>query len=362
MPIGWALEGVFEAVDGVDVPGSPLEGLVSYLQVVAIVITLYDHLITFDQEVKYIWSKPSGSIKLNTILYIAARYLGDIIAIIYPLLFMNLFIAPSAYATVPFPEILTLTDLSFFAQMRHGSEIHDCGRGGFGFDIPGQVLFYSGHMDINSITVIMQLRIKSLYHSGTVSNAISALWALEIICVGVVSSFTLGSLHAQPFGPSGAELCTVVRVPRLMALFWIPVLVFDAVLFYMSIRVGMYNRRQYGHWGGEQAFVGKLLSVLLQDNCIYFILGFFSYLITIIILLTLGPRYFLIPTIIGSAVNTNASCRFVLNLYGAYHHPGGAHSLDDDVWSMEGIRFARFSADRTTRPSTGSHRRNTIVH
>ncbi|KIJ59256.1 hypothetical protein HYDPIDRAFT_33326 [Hydnomerulius pinastri MD-312] len=41
------------------------------------VIILYDHMLTLDQEIEYIWNQPS----IAAILYVPIRYLGDAVAV-----------------------------------------------------------------------------------------------------------------------------------------------------------------------------------------------------------------------------------------------------------------------------------------
>ncbi|KDR83371.1 hypothetical protein GALMADRAFT_637921 [Galerina marginata CBS 339.88] len=54
--------------------------------VAALVITIYDHLITLDTEVEYVWSKRWSKSKG---LFIIARYLGDILLISVCIVFSN---------------------------------------------------------------------------------------------------------------------------------------------------------------------------------------------------------------------------------------------------------------------------------
>ncbi|KIM45833.1 hypothetical protein M413DRAFT_295249 [Hebeloma cylindrosporum] len=60
--------------------------LVHFCQVAALVITLYDHLITLDREVEYSWSRRWSKSKA---LFILARYFGDLLLITDCFVFLN---------------------------------------------------------------------------------------------------------------------------------------------------------------------------------------------------------------------------------------------------------------------------------
>lgn len=91
--------------------------------------------------------------------------------------------------------------------------------------------------------------------------------------------------------------------------------------------------------------------------------AFIAYLATAVVWLTAGVQYFLIPAVINSAFTTNMGSRFILNLCSAYHHPVDSQNGDaqNTIFSMEGIRFARYSADGGTRLSTSSRRHDTMA-
>jgi len=86
----------------------------------------------------------------------------------------------------------------------------------------------------------------------------------------------------------------------------------------------------------------------------------FSYLVTGIAWLTVGAQYFLVTGQLSCALTTIMSCRFILNLYQAYHKPFRAStdsSHTRSIWAMSaiicGVHFLDLPASESS-PSRAS--------
>jgi len=139
----------------------------------------------------------------------------------------------------------------------------------------------------------------------------------------------------HPLALGSMQICTVTRFPPYAAAFWLPVLLFEIFLFVLAFRIAWYNHRQLGNWRGA-----RLLHVVLRDNFSFFFVYvivistvsfplivpfsvFIAYLLTAVVWLVAGPQYFLIPAMLSCSFTTIMGCRFILNLFQAYHKPRG---------------------------------------
>ncbi|KAF8974606.1 hypothetical protein BDZ97DRAFT_1911773 [Flammula alnicola] len=252
--------------------------LVHYCQVAALVIIVYDHLITFDREVEYIW----------------ARYFGDILLISDCYIFLN----RNANATSIQNSLVNSARL-----LNHSCAI-------------GLKFVGTGSMIIIIITqMIMQLRIKALY-GKTVSMLITVSWVLEVMAVISLGIASLVAIDVHPVILPGASVCNPTYLPRYAFLFWVPVIVFETFLFSLALRIAYQNYLEVGNWGGAW-----LIQVVLRDNFSFFICAFAAYIVTATTWIAANPQYFTVPGSFSCSLTSIMGCRLILNLCQAYHHP-----------------------------------------
>lgn len=61
-------------------------------------------------------------------------------------------------------------------------------------------------------------------------------------------------------------MCTRIAAPPYIFLFWVPILIFECLLFVLSLRIAYHNCLEVGNWRGA-----SLLHVLLRDNFGHFV-------------------------------------------------------------------------------------------
>ncbi|KAF8901724.1 hypothetical protein CPB84DRAFT_1777276 [Gymnopilus junonius] len=138
-------------------PINPNDDLVHYFHVAALVTVVYDHFLTLDGEVEYIWSKKWSKSK---ILFILARYFGDLLLISVCVVFLN------RQASYLFCDI-------------------------------GLKFVGTGSMVIIIITqLIMQFRIEALY-GKVISTLITVFWVMEVIAVLGLGIASLAAIDGQ---------------------------------------------------------------------------------------------------------------------------------------------------------------------
>ncbi|KIK08559.1 hypothetical protein K443DRAFT_562861 [Laccaria amethystina LaAM-08-1] len=255
--------------------------LVHYAQVAATVVTLYDHIITLDLEAELIWSKRWSKSK---ILFLICRYFGDGLLIYDSLVFLERNISQKVCLI------------------------------GFGIINCWAVLI------IWTSQIIMQLRIRTLY-GKRVSLCLTLSFLGEITAVTAFQVISIMDLHYDVTNSelgTGVHMCMRITAPPYIFLFWIPILIFECLLFVLSLRIAYRNCLEVGNWRGA-----SLLHVLLRDNFWHFVCAFAFYAVTAVTWLTVDPRYWSIPSVFAYSMTITLGCRLVLNLCDAFHHPRG---------------------------------------
>jgi len=166
------------------------------------------------------------------------------------------------------------------------------------------------------------------------------LWGVEIVAAVAMGIVTIYSIEVRPLIAGSMQVCTVSHFPAYAAAFWLPILLFEVFLFVLAFRIAWYNHRQLGSWRGA-----RLLHVVLRDNFSFFVLVFIAYLLTAVVWLVAGPRYFLMPTMLSCSFTTIMGCRFILNLFQAYHKPCGLmveSARSRSAWHSIGVCGLRF--------------------
>jgi len=203
--------------------------------------------------------------------------------------------------------------------------------------------------------MIMQLRVKALYNS-TVSWLISAVWVLEVTAVISLGVASLAAIDVHPVVLNTVKMCNPTYLPRYAVLFWVPVIVFESLLFSLALRIAYKNYLEIGDWRGA-----SLLYIILRDNFSFFVLAFASYIITATTWLTANPRYFTVPGAFSCSLTAIMGCRLIINLCTAYHRPPDPDSQrPGSIWaaasSGNGIRFlSRRTTKVTTTTSVAYH-------
>ncbi|PPQ73592.1 hypothetical protein CVT24_007960 [Panaeolus cyanescens] len=297
--------------------------LVHYCQVAALVITLYDHIITLDREVEYIWMRKWSKSK---VLYLLARYFGDFLLISVIVVFLN----------QDASRLDNTNPVSYAALFCEN-------KGLIGLKVVG-----TGSMVIILITqVIMQLRIKALY-GKIISRIITVLWLIEVVGVLSLGVASLVAIDVRSYTLDTARVCNPTYLPRFAFLFWVPVICFETFLFVLAFRIAYLNWLEVGDWRGA-----ALLHIVLRDNFQFFFLAFACYIVTAATWLTANPRYFTVPGSFSCSLTAIMGCRLVLNLCEAYHVPRGQQVTmarnNNSIWGATNTRTIRFINPKTTR-------------
>jgi len=239
----------------------------------ASVIIVFDHLITLDQEIELIWRSSWSNGKL---LFFLNRY--------YPLftVIFNLYALFNTHLT----SNLCLSWLQWQG--------------------------WSGFVAIIVAELILQLRIYALYSlNKKVMIFMASFFLMSMAAAGTIMGLVLSSISATPHTIAWLEFCMPANVPRYLYAYWIPILTFESLLCGMAIMRGVKAFRDQ-----ESSFISgtQLITILLRDSIIYFIIVFLTYLTNLLLWSTGAIGLIEVPVGFTMAMSSVMGSRLVLNV------------------------------------------------
>ncbi|KAF9445191.1 hypothetical protein P691DRAFT_283424 [Macrolepiota fuliginosa MF-IS2] len=267
-----------------------------YCQLAALVITFYDHIITFDQELEMIWKKRWSKSK---ILYLMCRYIGDILILGETYLYLNQ--QPTDASLVGMWATRILAMIAFICTW--------------------------------TTQLILKFRITALYNSRLLSRCLTAVFVGGIISLIILGLLSLNGMQVISEPIHGIHQCTCTKLPPNAFMLWFPILFFDTLLFSLAIGIVVINwRRKCSQPLSPESGGPSLVAVLLRDNFEYFFLAFGIYLTTTVVWLSAKPQYFSIPACFSYSIVTVMGCRLILNLCDAYYNPDSHMARGTSEW------------------------------
>ncbi|KAK0499864.1 hypothetical protein EDD18DRAFT_1350053 [Armillaria luteobubalina] len=291
-------------------------GVVRMCQLVATTIVLYDHAITFGQEVEYIWSK---QISASKILFILNRYLAELVLIAEGICLVH-----QEFSVAPYVSSWTL----FYALI------------GVSFLSRCNVFFrFQGYFNAFLICVggaVMSLRVVAMHEaSKKILILVSSLLMGELISMVTVLSFSFRTITALQ--QSQTHACIKTGVSHYYWTFYLFPMVLETVLFGLAVSVAFKHVRERGLLTGE-----SVLDVLFRDSIYYFIIiecAFIANAATAFYLTKHGVYdkgvfhvpWLQIPQGVSISVTILVVSRLILNLQHVYYLPIRDHSLVSSI-------------------------------
>ncbi|KAF8962079.1 hypothetical protein BDZ97DRAFT_2076573 [Flammula alnicola] len=287
----------------------------AYIYLALSVATLYDHLITLDLEVDFIWRRPKFSIAQT--LFIINRYLGDVV-LTYAAIVLIMQSSPSTFQK-------GLVVSSSQCQML------------------GSLQTWAGAVITWTMQGIMVIRINAMYRGTPTVKALQLVFFL----VEILSMTTMQAIvPRQLIGLT----CSVRRYPWWYQWLWGPILAFEGLTMGLAIWAGYEHYRDYSRkapilFSSE----GKSLAyVMMRDSilfpfvavvmCVINFIGW-NHLSYAAAQANTGVMIFA-PRILG--------CRLVLNLREIYYRPFGDEYSRDYARTILPIKFVQDSNDIVT--------------
>jgi len=244
-----------------------------YTQLTSSCIIVFEHLITFDEEVELIWK---STWSLGKVLFLLNRYYS-----LAAFIFNNYEL---------FSPALTDTFCLRFFQWQGWTGLLGC-------------MFAEG---------ILQIRIYALYSLN--KKILALMLILFVLCLtssAYVMITVLSSVTASAFPVPGGTFCIVKGVPRHFYTFWIPMLLFETLLCTLAIIQGVQTYKAQGSLfrRGRQ-----LVGILVRDSLMYFLIICSTYL-TCLLMWAVAPVNLLgVPIGFSLAMSCVLANRVVLNV------------------------------------------------
>ncbi|TFK39561.1 hypothetical protein BDQ12DRAFT_743907 [Crucibulum laeve] len=267
-----------------------------YLQLPAITILFYDHLITLGDEITYVWRRPKGS---------SAYWF-----------FFNRYLAFLGNVLVTYPGFSSLS-------------VKSCGT----YNLFRELLFIVNQVLVG---VLLTLRIYALY--GRSYRILRYMVGIAVILI-IISCWSLFGRKSPP-SEQGTN-CHVGLSKELannIAVAWEALLIYDSIIFGLTVFKTWQTRREYTISGIRI----PLASLILRDGAIYFAVMALANLANIVTFYLCGPFLRGGLSTFASSISLTMMSRLMLNL-----HEGAAIGIFSAQLSA-GIEFSGTSRYDTT--------------
>ncbi|CAL1707160.1 unnamed protein product [Somion occarium] len=168
-----------------------------------------------------------------------------------------------------------------------------------------------------TVQVILQLRVYALYNrSRKILIFLLALCALEVSAMAVLVGVTIGHLERLPVS-STTTGCYYRGILGFSALFWVPGLIYEPILFFLVL---------YKAWPSKRNEPQIPLVVrIARDSLLYFVLVFAELLISTVIWAR-APTYINLVMPWSAALPSILGSRLLLNMREMVYKQGNANS------------------------------------
>ncbi|KDQ56085.1 hypothetical protein JAAARDRAFT_320184 [Jaapia argillacea MUCL 33604] len=245
--------------------------LVRLIQLSATFAPVYDHLISFDQEVEFIWKHPGISAK---IFFVLTRYGGNCIVITICILL--------------FTEVTSVS-------VSHSRVLLQV----WATAIPAWI-----------VQVIMQSRLYAMYNrSKRVLVFTGTCFVIEII--GSLAFGLYQDLQVIPVRVFDTWTgCIVTKMPEYRVGMWLAIMAYEGILFLLALYKTLLHLFRMNHpWTRN-----SVADVLLRDNLLYFFVIFSNYCLTVVAWFALPLVWVEILGSFNITVTCTLGCRLILNI------------------------------------------------
>ncbi|KIJ56462.1 hypothetical protein M422DRAFT_239677 [Sphaerobolus stellatus SS14] len=276
-----------------------------FVHVAALTLSLYDHCLTFEEEVELVW-KGANPRSWPRLIFLAARYACPI----------SLIINTFALFGTNTHEYLSL----FFFLISTDKQ----------FSCQGWLLFHgwSGFVFFAGIQVISQMRLWAMYRSRNVLVSMTVFVSIALMGMGLLEGFGYADLNAsgEPVSmPIPIHICgpgprtdgqSGPSLPHYVYAFWIPPLIVEIVtLILVAWKAFLYYRGNTPReWAGS-----RLMVSIVRYSVFYFLVVLALYLANLYIWARLPTNAFELMIPLTYALPSIAGNRMLLSLRSVFY-------------------------------------------
>lgn len=272
----------------------------NYVQVSSLMLLVYDHLLTFRQEVDFVW-RGVHTRSWPRLLFLAGRYAPLVVSIANAITLLH-------------PRL----DASGCRQW---------------------LLFegWVGFAFFAAVQVISQLRLWAVYRRLDVVIAMGVVMIVGLIAMGLVEGLGYSHVHTSSVTTLAANMTIPTcgpgkALPRYVAFFWIPPIIIEtlSVTLVVSKALQHYRNGMPKHWAAS-----RFMYSIARYSVVYFVAVLFVYVANFIIwfqfqiprLELLIPLSFSLPCVMGN--------RMLLGLRAVFYVDHGLLPGKDDINMMQ---------------------------
>ncbi|KAF7975398.1 hypothetical protein HWV62_9619 [Athelia sp. TMB] len=160
--------------------------------------------------------------------------------------------------------------------------------------------------------LILQLRIYALYFlNKKVMFFVGSFFVLSLAAAGTIMGLVLSNFSTNAETIAGLNFCMPSDVPRYIYAYWIPIITFESLLCGMAILRAVQGFRHH-----EPSFISgtRLITILLRDSIVYFLIIFLTYLVNLLLWSTGILGLIEVPVGFTMAMSCVMGSRLVLNV------------------------------------------------
>jgi len=203
---------------------------------------------------------------------------------------------------------------------------------------------------------ILQVRLYALYF---LDKKILFIMVVGFVATSACSAAIMGNVLSKITVRShlipGFPFCTPLSFPTYLYAFWIPILAFESLLCGMALFRGFqaFRYRQSVFHAGRQ-----LVTLLLRDSIVYYLVVFVTYLVTLLLWSTSQPGLIEIPVGFAVAMSCIMGNRLILNVRLMKRKMEQSNDADRSVLQLP---LTRGAAARNNTPSEVEFAREQIT-
>ncbi|CAE6472768.1 unnamed protein product [Rhizoctonia solani] len=279
-----------------------------YASLASFVLLVFDYVITVVPEVSLVWYKPWTWSKL---LFLWNRYGTFVI-----LLFDTIVVLGGG----PTDEVsLWVSVGAKYSNTDHIACLHWQKFQG-----------WTGWLTNMTVEIIILVRIAAMYSQDKrITYPVIVLFFAQAIGMASIIGMSFAKMQATHEPVAGFHICALIGVPEGMYIYWATNLAFETVLFSLAIiKAYQHVSRQRGlrpSWSGP-----RILSVLVRDSILYFLVIFVTYIMNLVSWSTGGSGIYQLAIALAIALRASMGSRLLLNVREAYY---GCDVVSDNMLS-----------------------------
>ncbi|KAG8748671.1 hypothetical protein FRC10_000062 [Ceratobasidium sp. 414] len=262
----------------------------------AMVLLVYDHVITFDAEVDLVWFKPWSWSK---ILFFWNRY-GTFVILLFDTIV--------GVGGGPSDALLALAEVPGLDGV---ADKHDSRK----YVLSNSHAFPS----LSCEQVIIQVRIAAMFSQDKrILVPMVLLFLAQAIGMAAIIGTAFEKMQAGNEPVPGFRACALKGVPSRMYIYWATNLSFEAILFSLAVFKAWQNFT--GRKGTRPGWSGpRILNILIRDSILYFSVIFVTYVMNLTAWSTGGGSLYQLAIALAIALRASMGSRLLLNVREAYY-------------------------------------------